>query len=75
MRHLKIALLGTTTSEILGYIIEQLLNYAIPIHSVIMDSKTIDDKDKAIWNQRTQGQLPPIPLCQFENYHIPFYFF
>lgn len=75
MRHLKIALLSTTTSEILGYIIEQLLDYTIPIHSVIMDSKTIDDKDKAIWNQRTQGQLPPIPLCQFENYHIPFHFF
>ena len=74
MDPLKIALLSTTTSEILGYIIEKLLNYKIPIHSVIMDSKRSNSKNKTIWNERTQGHLPLIPIHQFESYRIPFYF-
>ena len=74
MKHLKIALLSTTTSEILGYIIEKLLDYKIPVHSIIMDSKILDNKDKSRWNERTQGQLPSIPIHQFENYRIPVYF-
>jgi methionyl-tRNA formyltransferase len=75
MKQLKIALLSTTTSEILGYIVEKLLDYKIPIQSVIMDLKISNDVDKSIWDERTQGQLPPIPNCRFENYYIPFYFF
>ena len=75
MRQLKIALLSTVTDEVLGYFIEKFFEYKIPIHSVIMDSKVSGSRDKFIWNERTQGQLPLIPVSRFENYHIPFYFF
>ena len=75
MKQLKIALLSTATEEVLGYIIEKLFDYKIPIHSIIMDSKVSDSRDKFIWNERTQGQLPLIPVYRFENYRIPFYFF
>ena len=74
MRPLKIALLSTTTSEILGYIIEKLLDYKTPIHSVIMTPKISNNKNKSIWRERTRGQLPLIPIHRFENYRIPFYF-
>ena len=75
MKRLKIALLSTISSEILGYISEKLLEYEISIHSIIMDSKISDDKDASIWRERTQGQLPLIPVWQFEGFRIPFYFF
>ena len=74
MRQLKIALLSTATDEVLGYIIEELFDYKIPVHSIIMDSTVSDSRDKFIWNERTQGQLPLIPVSRFENYRIPFYF-
>ena len=48
MKRLKIALLSTISSEILGYISEKLLEYEISIHSIIMDSKISDDKDASI---------------------------
>ncbi|MDJ0795539.1 MAG: formyltransferase family protein [Calothrix sp. MO_167.B12] len=75
MRQLKIALLSQSSSPILGYIIENLLENQIQIHSVIMDSKTLSDKDQQIWNERTQNKLPTIPLHKFEQQQIPCYFF
>ena len=75
MRQLKTALLSSVDSTILGHIIEHLLNHQIMVDSVLMDSKTLSDKDKLIWEERTAGQLQLIPVSRFESYHIPYYYF
>jgi methionyl-tRNA formyltransferase len=75
MANLNIALLSATTSPILGYILDRLIKKEIVVQAVIFDSKTSTEKELIIWHERTQGHLPLIPLHQFENYKIPFYFF
>jgi len=75
MKELRIALLATMPSRILGYIINSFLDYKIPIHSIIIDSKEPTKKDELIWEERTKGQLPEIPMKQFEKEQIPLFFF
>lgn len=74
MNSLNISLLSSESSEILGYIIDSLLKYKIPIHSVIMDSKKSHPRNISIWNERTRGQLPILPKSHFEKANIPFFF-
>lgn len=75
MKYLRISLLSTPNSEILGYIIKKLMEHNIPIHSIIFDSKQLSHKDLQIWQDRTDGKLPLIPLFEFEKLKLPFYFF
>jgi methionyl-tRNA formyltransferase len=72
---INICLLSTITSNILGYILEKLLAYEIPVHSVLLDSKITSERDQIIWKERTKNLLPLIPLHHFEKNQIPFYFF
>lgn len=75
MQNLKISLLSAYNSDILGYIIKALMEHNIPIHSIIFDSKDINSKDKQIFQERTDGKLPILPLFKFEKLNLPFYFF
>lgn len=74
MKSLKIALLSTHNSPLLGYTLQSFLAQGLPIHSVILDSRVLGEKDLQIWEERTQGSLPVISPGHFESRHIPFYF-
>ena len=75
MGQLNISLLSTKTSQVLGYIMDKMLESKIPIHSVIFDSKIATDEDRIRWHERTNGLLPPVALHRFESEKIPFFFF
>lgn len=70
----RVSLLGTLDAPFLGYIIREFIAQGISIDSVILDSKAMSAKDWAIHEERTQGRFPLIPLDQFEEHNIPFYF-
>lgn len=74
MRPMKIGLLSTANSPLLGYILQSLLDHNVPVHSIILDSRILGEKDLQIWNERTQGALPVIPPEHFEQHRIPYYF-
>ncbi len=74
MKKLKISLLSTPGSPLLGYMLKSLTQNNIDIHSVIMDSKGMEEKDLKLWEERTSQKLPPVPLHFFEKENIPFYF-
>ena len=55
MKNIKIALLSTQKSEILGHIINKFIEYDIKIDSIILDSKLPGDKHFKIWDERTNS--------------------
>ncbi len=75
MKNIKIALLSTQKSEILGHIINKFIEYDIKIDSIILDSKLPGDKHFQIWDERTNGNIPFIPMDNFEKLFIPYYHF
>ena len=75
MKKIKIALLSTQKSEILGHIINKFIEYDIKIDSIIFDSKLPGDKHFQIWDKRTNGNIPFIPMANFEKLFIPYYHF
>lgn len=74
MKQLRIVLLSTLNSEILGYILKGFLLNGIKVHSIVFDSADVNNKDKLLWEERTQGNLPLMPLYNFETELIPFFF-
>jgi methionyl-tRNA formyltransferase len=70
---MKFGLLTTTDAPLLGHLIKELMSInAIP-DIIIFDSKGIQEKDKAIHEDRTEGKIPVIPLNNFKV-KIPTYF-
>ena len=59
---MKIALLSTQNSEILGHIINKFIEYDIDIDSIIFDSVIPDESRLQRWNERTNGKIPFIPM-------------
>lgn len=70
---LRIGLLSTIQAPFLGYIVRELAHLGISIDAVFLDMKPQTEKDRAIYEERTAGQLPPLGLEQFESLKIPFY--
>ncbi|OHB19555.1 MAG: hypothetical protein A2854_00740 [Parcubacteria group bacterium RIFCSPHIGHO2_01_FULL_56_18] len=64
---MRVSLLSTADSLILGYIIEAFLRHAVPIHSILLDPKPVSEHDRAIFLHRTAGKMPPIPLTTFKE--------
>ena len=75
MKKIKIGLLSTHKSEILGHIINKFIEYGINIDSIILDSKLPGDEHYKRWDERTHGDIPYIPMYTFENMFIPCYYF
>ena len=75
MEKIKIALLSTQKTEILGHIINKFDDYKINIEAIIFDPKLPDKKHFQIWNERTNGEIPFISMDTFEKESIPCYFF
>jgi folate-dependent phosphoribosylglycinamide formyltransferase PurN len=73
-KHIRIGLLTELKSPILGYILKSLIESGIKIDALFLDSKISGENEDKIWNDRTRGSLPLIPLHQFENSQIPSYF-
>ncbi len=71
---MRIALLSNNREPLLGYQIAELLKQNTAIHAILMDSKVMSDKDLQIFQERTAGHFPEIPLHQFAKEGIPFYF-
>lgn len=72
---MKIALLSTPNSEILGHIINKFIEYDLDIDSIIFDSVIPDERRLQRWNERTNGKIPFIPMGKFENSFIPCFYF
>ena len=72
---MKIALLSTPKSEILGHIINSFVSKKISIEAIIFDSKLPNQKHHILWQERTKGKIPLIPLHNYENKMIPCYYF
>lgn len=70
---MKIGLLSGWQSPILGHVIESLLDRGIAVDAVLLDAKPPNAKDTALWQERTGGRLPPVPLERFETRALPFY--
>jgi methionyl-tRNA formyltransferase len=71
---MRVGVLSSLTEPLLGYQLRELLNQGIQIDAVLLDSKETSEKDLRLFTERTAGQLPPIPLHQFETHSIPFHF-
>lgn len=70
----KIAILGTLGDPLLSYYLYSFIKNGIAIDCVIFDSQRLSMKDLKIWQERTLGKLPGIPLEKFETQFIPFFF-
>jgi folate-dependent phosphoribosylglycinamide formyltransferase PurN len=70
----KIAILGVWGEPATSYVIDALLRHGFRIDAVYFDSKQATSKDREIWNDRTAGALPGIPLHTFSEHQIPFLF-
>ncbi len=55
---MRIGLLSTNDSRILGYVVQAFQKHNVPIHSLIFDEKGVLDKDKNIFAERTGGRMP-----------------
>lgn len=75
MKDIKISLLSTEKSKILGHIINKLVEYEINIHSIIYDAKIPGADHLQRWEEKTKGKIPLIPFEQFEKLYIPTYLF
>lgn len=71
---MRVGILSTLHSPLLGYILREFIREEVPIDAVVLDTKCPDQKNKRIHEERTGGRLPPIPLQEFESECIPFYF-
>ena len=71
---MRVGLLSIINTPALGYIIRDLTQEGISISAVLLDAKAKTEEDRRSYEERTGGRLPPIPLEEFENLHIPFYF-
>jgi folate-dependent phosphoribosylglycinamide formyltransferase PurN len=71
---MRIGLLGTLKAPLMGYMIRELLAHGIDIHGIILDSAPQLDRDRRLYEERTGGRLPPLPLECFEEAAIPYYF-
>ena len=75
----RIGLLTTVESPLLPFFIDRILIEKLNDIVVICDSKTISDKDKKIWLERTSGafdlgKYKKINIYKFDAEKIPFYF-
>lgn len=70
----KIGLLSTKNNPILGYTLRELINHSLKVDAIIMDSKGFSEKDETIFEERTTGRFPLIPLDNFEEQQIPVYY-
>jgi methionyl-tRNA formyltransferase len=59
---------------LLGYLIEQFKKENTPIDALIMDSVPMNQKDHQIFQERTAGRLPYMPIENLESYMVPTYF-
>ncbi|TFB11132.1 hypothetical protein E3V55_04310 [Candidatus Marinimicrobia bacterium MT.SAG.3] len=71
---MKISLISNLRSPLLGLTLKRILEYDIKIDSIILDSREETQKTLSIWEERTQGELLPIPLYEFEEENIPVLF-
>jgi len=70
----KFALLTTVNSPLVGYLIRELININILPEFLVYDSKGFSKKDLIIYQERTEGKMPPICFSDFASYEIPCYF-
>ena len=63
---MKFGLLTTTDAPLLGHLIKELISINTLPDAIIFDSKGIQEKDKAIHEDRTEGKIPVIPLSHFK---------
>src|SRR3990167_3274869 len=71
---MKIAILGTSSSPILSSVLMALHRNKVNIDYIILDQQDYTEKQNVIWQERTAGRFPFVPLYEFEEYKIPTYF-
>ena len=70
----RVVLLSRINSPFLDYMIQALANRDIPIDSIIFDSQMESAKEQGIHEERTKGRFPLLPLHEFEDEYIRFFF-
>jgi methionyl-tRNA formyltransferase len=73
MNNIRIGLLSAPDMPMLGQQIQAILDAGLRIDALIMDSLPVKGRDLALHEERTEGQLPPIPLHAFMSHRIPCY--
>lgn len=73
-RDLRLGVLSVLDAPLLGYLLKALMDHGVPISAVLLDSKGRADKGRQLFQERTQGAFPAIPLWEFEQAQIPFFF-
>ena len=71
---LRIGLLSTLNSPTLGYILKELLDLGVEVDAIILDPKLESVRDQQIHDERTDGQVPLIPLESFTETPPPCFF-
>ena len=71
---MKVAVLGNIRSPLTGRTVQSLVERGVTPSAMLLDARQESDKDLAIWEERTQGRLPPLPLHMFASSAIPAYF-
>jgi methionyl-tRNA formyltransferase len=71
---MKVAVLGNIRSPLTGRTVQALIERGVAPSAILLDAREESDKDLAIWQQRTGGRLPPLPLHMFAPAAIPAFF-
>lgn len=69
-----VGVLSTLNSPILAYLLKALVGHKVPVSAIILDAKVFSEKNLRIFDERTRGALPPIPLKELEQAGLPFFF-
>lgn len=70
----RVGLLSALDYPMMGHIIRALLQRGVPIDAVILDAKGFGENAQKIHDERTAGRLPPVPVDDFEDERLPYYF-
>jgi methionyl-tRNA formyltransferase len=71
---MKVGILSNRNSVVLGRYLRALTTAGVGIACIVLDDKADSARDLEIWNERTLGRLPEIPLGDFADLSIPTYY-
>ena len=67
---MRVGLLSTSDAPLLGHIVSALREHDIAIACILLDAKRAMERDKKIFEERTESKLPALPLAALDRREI-----
>ena len=74
MKARNVSLLSNIGSPVFGQVINEFIKQGVKIDSVIFDDLVTPKEYIKVWNERTAGNFPVLPMSDFEGLNIPCFF-